>query len=921
VTGLEAVALQHGGPLLAKLAVPAAQKLGRNATFRRRVAKRVRKRVEFSCPWRAYRRWLKSLSETELATPVEDIHAVLAQRLDQQLRAASQDWAESRGHLSRALTLVELTYPAVAGELGDADRAVLCESWAQQRNVTVRELLFGLAGPTGALTAADLSAVLLARSVSRREVRLQAFVITESQLSVYFEAIEVPLVPSGGVLVLLGDFGSGKSEIAEAWHRAAIADLMDREDAPQPAWLSARDVGQGLQDALTQQVGTGWSQGRGAYVVVDGLDETDPAKAQALLDAARVLARAHRNVQVLLTARPGSLEPRDPERLEAPLLSEQEAIALVELAGGERHSTWRWTSDMRATVRRPFFALAAGGMLARDLAPQGEADLIRGLVEDALRSGRERAAVTTTQTQNVLTSLAVNLTTSGADGLSFAERQVARSSRLTADGLDGAVRFALPIFQHWFAAQAILSGIVPAAAALADRRSFSRWRWAAAVAALGAADVAALDELVATWVSQNPGAAAWILQEAFGGHRAWRASDDEPLDPVSSGPRLLAALRCWTDALGPVSERLLPAAFARGPVGLGVRVSGPRIDIALSRDPVESDLVLDVPFEVHPLNPTDVPEWRAWFSGAVAPGDAWPWTLVRGWVADQTLALLSRDADLGPPDGVWVQELRYDLARLLLGRGSLFHGDLPANDVRARAEELFEAIGGRNPRAGFQLGGARVMSGAEIENLLDWLDASGAEVITSSLPERDLPSPSSGWIWGFYSREQLMRFEAETYGRACDAYDETLSHSLARLGWSLPSSALAPFGVILFLDHGDTTGLGRPPVLSLVRVPMPLMKQLAPRGVDVIWARNGRAVIAPAGDPSVANDEQLRPILDATATWLTQQGIEVLGDLGWSSTGADDMAQKRPASSAAAQWLFGDLKALGLGSGTFPQLG
>jgi hypothetical protein len=127
--------------------------------------------------------------------------------------------------------------------------------------------------------------------------------------------------------------------------------------------------------------------------------------------------------------------------------------------------------------------------------------------------------VTSGETRSVLESLAVALTRTGVDGLSFSDRQIARSSRLVADGPDGSVLFSLPIFQHWFAAQAILAGDVPAAEVVADVLSFNRWRWAAAVAALSAPGAEAVEDLLGTWVAGNPGAAAWVINEAFSAHR------------------------------------------------------------------------------------------------------------------------------------------------------------------------------------------------------------------------------------------------------------------------------------------------------------------------------------------------------------------------------------------------------------------
>jgi hypothetical protein len=52
----------------------------------------------------------------------------------------------------------------------------------------------------------------------------------------------------------------------------------------------------------------------------------------------------------------------------------------------------------------------------------------------------------------------------------------------------------------------------------------------------------------------------------------------------------------------------------------------------------------------------------------------------------------------------------------------------------------------------------------------------------------------------------------------------------------------------------------------------------------------------------------------------TERNREPSGGLGWTSAGADDMSKVRPASNLAVHWLWDDLKSIGLGDGTFPQV-
>lgn len=237
MVGIEASTFAMGaGRTLASLASTAAKKLAGKVSFRWRVGRRVRKSIEFTVDWRAYRKWLKTITSDELATPGEKIQALLTQRLDDALMTASKTWASSDDHLSRSLQLVELTYPAIAAALDTSDREELRERWTQHRFSEALAHLSQLPGARASLSSKDLGAVLLQQSKARRSVRLQAFELEENALASYFDRIKAPQVSAGQVVTLIGGYGSGKSETAEAWHRAAINTLTVDETAPYPVW-------------------------------------------------------------------------------------------------------------------------------------------------------------------------------------------------------------------------------------------------------------------------------------------------------------------------------------------------------------------------------------------------------------------------------------------------------------------------------------------------------------------------------------------------------------------------------------------------------------------------------------------------------------------------------------------------------------
>ena len=128
--------------------------------------------------------------------------------------------------------------------------------------------------------------------------------------------------------------------------------------------------------------------------------------------------------------------------------------------------------------------------------------------------------------------------------------------------------------------------------------------------------------------------------------------------------------------------------------------------------------------------------------------------------------------------------------------------------------------------------------------MISWIDTETPRDVTWHLPEADIKSPSGPFIWDLYSPQRLVEFELEVYSRACEAYDEALAHSFSRLGWAMPSSALAPFGVVLELQR-EPEGLRHIRGLTVMRAPMPILADIAGSGRDVKWSASRRAVVAP----------------------------------------------------------------------------
>jgi len=129
-------------------------------------------------------------------------------------------------------------------------------------------------------------------------------------------------LPSTGLVVLEGDFGSGKSVTAERIYVADNGAALDDPKAPLPVYLSANFVTGSLADAVhaaAERLGD--LNCNGLRLVLDGLDEPGQGRASELLNEARALIYTWPRTRAVLTARPGLPLNRDELKLTYPPLS------------------------------------------------------------------------------------------------------------------------------------------------------------------------------------------------------------------------------------------------------------------------------------------------------------------------------------------------------------------------------------------------------------------------------------------------------------------------------------------------------------------------------------------------------------------------------------------------------------------------
>ena len=342
--------------------------------------------------------------------------------------------------------------------------------------------------------------------------------------------IGIDVLPqTGQALVMTAVAGSGKTLTATRTHQVDLVDLVLDSGAPIPVLVDARAVGTGqLKDTVIARcAGLGDPYLVGTRLVLDGVDEVSRAEAQRLLFEAAAIAGAWPRSSAVAFSRPDV----DYHGLHTAPLSLPAPEALEEIAARivDRPNPFTGLpSALRDAVKLPFYAIATAVLLRRSAAvPASRAAIIGALVKMSLKDAD-------VSDEEALRRLAVSLLETGlvrdADFGADDADAVARSRLVVRES--GTLRFAVPIYQDWFAAQFIMAHGLPDSIGASDPWSFDSWRHALALAlAVGSARV--VDETARALTVKAPAGLRLVLDDATSSPRVV-ADDDGRADDDSS---------------------------------------------------------------------------------------------------------------------------------------------------------------------------------------------------------------------------------------------------------------------------------------------------------------------------------------------------------------------------------------------------
>jgi hypothetical protein len=634
---------------------------------------------------------------------------------------------------------------------------------------------------------------------ARRRVLRASLGLTEAQIHKSFEnegdlpaALLTP--PRGRVLALRGPLGSGKSDLAIRWLLSSNADT-SFPDRPLPVWIAADSMTGSLESEINALLGRDAVDRYSINIVIDGLDERIGNR--ALADA-QAFAIAHQSVSVLVTTREGEPMTGNVEVHNVPLWSTAVAYDLVaRIAGTEpSHVGHGWTDALSSAVRRPLFALIAG--MHYEKLGTTPAALIAAAVESSVvgiesASELEKLAVAVVRANGAVDPRGLRVNTESLLKTRLVE--------LTKNKL----RFTLPIFEQWFAAQSILRGDVPVHEFADSVVGFAHWRYVLAIATTtGSRDL--VDPIMHALVRSNPGAAAWVIREGMS-----TSIDDDATAGLwrDAGDSVLRAMKSWFAGLPPIASGLAPYNVTTGPLD----DSAERLQLTFGT------FGREVAYGWAERPSGEQPQLVEWTSKsrdgsfersgwAQVSGENWLWTWTFDQIRDGLKPLLFSHQLLAQmkPAGVVDREFLVWLASTITRTPPLACPKVPISKIRDAIEALRKIQPDHTPESFINISGDQIQW-SSIERLSATLDAESSDHLYINLyAGPDLPGDAASGRRLRYSPERLAERLAQVYEAAGVAYLEIVDSFLPKFGKLLAHAATFPAVISGSLSHDLGSG-------------------------------------------------------------------------------------------------------------------
>jgi predicted esterase len=629
-------------------------------------------------------------------------------------------------------------------------------------------------------------------SIARCITRWQATGLPKDKAKIIYEQLEYKfnfMEPTCDkpISLLIGEFGIGKSLIADLMFQNFIKESKKNEKLPIPIYLKASKDIVNLRDYIEEiAIKNGDDINKGISLIIDGMDEVETSIASRLLDEARVIVQVWKNSRIVLMSRPLPIFSKLEESIIIPLLSQEEAYHIISLVSEKEITigfSSSWPQVVKEAVNRPLFALLFGlYLIDEDMrVPRSKGDLLTHLVERSL----SRLEISNERSKLLLKKFAVIATDRGNVPISKSEFVTEDEFKhLVKSGLvievNGMASFTLPILSQWFAAQAILENMKDIRDLISDQKVMENWRYPLIIfISLFSNDL--VKDKFSIIAENNPAFASIIVEE---GLASWGLSDEIAPPPfMESGKRIRSAMDAWVKGIGPLARLIAPIDKEGQVLPIGVRVTKGSIISSWYYGKNKINDITEIENHLSPLDRFD----NGWLNVKMArPGkhSSWAWRWTRDDLRNE-LSKILQERRLPITKGPIFLEEVWKTSLVLTNRGSLYSGNILVEEISELLNHKFRNIDNI-------IIGSKPCNLRYVREYINLIKESGTEFLNNPWPGPDLDYSIGGWVWGPYSNQRLYERTRIVYLQAMEAYEQIVDEFFPGLKNRLTKSVIFP---------------------------------------------------------------------------------------------------------------------------------
>jgi len=523
-----------------------------------------------------------------------------------------------------------------------------------------------------------------------------------------------------------------------------------------------------------------------------------------ILDEAREISRAWPNTSIIITSRPLPVYSDIEENFQIKLLDQDKISTLIHLVSGIEKKPIEISylpKPIRDAISRPFFTLIYAKVLQqnKDRRVYTTGELINTFINDAILFSDEKISKTLDLLEN-LASKSVDM--DGAyipwrEICSITERNLLLETRLV-DKDGETIGFPLPIISQWFAANGLVNGKVDIIEICENQKRLEGWLFPLVVfVSIFPHDV--VSSVLTPVIAKNPGFASIIIRL---GIADFSYDDSLQLPPaLDCGKRIREVFKAWISGLGPISNFIAPLNQNGSLQSIGVSTGGNRLSVAWYCGDDKVDELIEIP-DGEMKNYIHKPGWYRIRSGVTGTQPAWIWK----WVFQELSESLD-DFIIRKPfvleNGYMHKERIWQYALKAIGVGELNDEPIEINQLDRIVQERINLIE-NNQHTQWH----------DLNEYISRRKKEGEITLVAPWPRKDIELNRSGWLWEFYSDNQILKRARAIYTAALEEYENLVNSLFINLKQRMLIATLLPVKLHGQLYFHENQTWGRNPNMN-----------------------------------------------------------------------------------------------------------